>query len=64
MADPKQFRKFARECIRCAGENRDERRRQMFIELAKHWMRAALILERSIAIVDDDTSLVPKEEGG
>jgi hypothetical protein len=61
MASPMQFREFARECIRQAGETRDQRRRQILIDLAKHWMRAALLFERSHSSVDH-ASLVPTEE--
>jgi hypothetical protein len=64
MPGPKEFREFARECISRAGENRDEGSRELFIQLAKYWMRRALMLERSILIVEDDTSLVPKEDAG
>jgi hypothetical protein len=59
MSSPKEFREFAVECMRQAEESRDERQRQMLLDLAARWMRAAVQVERSI---DDDVSLIPKDK--
>ena len=61
MAGPMQFREFARECIRRAGETRDERRREMLVDLAKHWMRVALLFERPASSINE-APLVPTTE--
>ena len=61
-SSPKEFREFAQECLRWADETKSERHRQVLLELAKTWMQAALQLERSFALIDDDTrhTRVPK----
>jgi hypothetical protein len=38
---PKEYREFARECVRWAEESASEQDRQHFIEMAKAWMHAA-----------------------
>jgi hypothetical protein len=51
---PKEFREFAQECLRWAAETKSERHRQVLRDMAKTWMQAALQLERSLALTDDD----------
>jgi len=63
MRSGNEFREFAQECVRGAEEAKDERQRQILLELAKQWMHAALQVEESIALIDDDTPLVPKIRG-
>ena len=41
-SSPEEFRKFAQECLRWAGETKSERHRQ-----ARTWIQAALEVERS-----------------
>jgi hypothetical protein len=53
-ASPKEFREFAEECLRWADETKSERHRQVLLDMAKTWMQAALQLERSLALIDDD----------
>jgi hypothetical protein len=53
-ASPKEFREFAQECARWADETRSERHRQVLLDMAKTWMQAAVQLERSLALIDDD----------
>jgi hypothetical protein len=53
-ASPKEFREFAQECLRWADETKSERHRQVLLDMAKTWMQAALQLERSLALIDDD----------
>jgi hypothetical protein len=53
-ASPKEFREFAQECLRGADETKSERHRQVLLDMAKTWMQAALQLERSLALIDDD----------
>jgi hypothetical protein len=53
-ASPKEFREFAQECLRCADETKSQRHRQVLLDMAKTWMQAAVQLERSLALIDDD----------
>ena len=53
-ASPKEYREFAQDCLRGAAETKSERHRQILLEMAKTWMQAALQLERSLALIDDD----------
>ena len=56
---PKAFREFAQECVRWAEDTKDERQRQVLLDLAKRRMQAAMAVESSIVSIDDDTPLVP-----
>ncbi len=58
-ASPKEFREFAQECLRWADETKSEQHRQVLLEMAKTWTQAALQLERSLALIDDDDSRRP-----
>lgn len=62
MTSPKEYRQFAQECMRAAEETNDEEQRQLFLDMAKQWMQAALQVEGSIALIDDDTPLPPKPQ--
>jgi hypothetical protein len=42
-----EFREFAQECLRWAGETRSERHRQVLLEMARTWIQAALEVEGS-----------------
>ena len=53
-SSPKEFREFSQECLRWADETRSEQHRHVLLEMAKTWMQAALQLERSFALIDDD----------
>jgi hypothetical protein len=46
-ASPKEFREFAQECLRWAGDTKSERHRQVLLEMARTWIQAALELEAS-----------------
>ena len=54
-ASPNEFRDFAQECLRWADETKSERHRQILLDMAATWMQAALQLERSLALIDDDS---------
>jgi len=54
-ASPKEFREFAEECLRWSDETKSERHRQVLREMAVTWMQAALQLEHSLALIDDDS---------
>jgi hypothetical protein len=54
-SSPNDFREFAQECLRWADETKSERHRQVLRDMAATWMQAALQLERSLALIDDDT---------
>ena len=62
LASPKDFREFALQCLRWAEEARDERHRQVLLDLAKQWMRAALQLEKTIALMDESPPLAPEDK--
>src|SRR6516164_331363 len=47
-ASPEEFREFAQECLRWAGETKSDRHRQVLREMARTWIQAALELERSV----------------
>ena len=42
-----EFREFAQECLRWAGETKSERHRQALLEMSRTWIQAALEVERS-----------------
>ena len=46
-SSPEEFREFAQECLRWAGETKSERHRQALLEMARTWIQAALEVERS-----------------
>src|SRR6266511_6412769 len=46
-SSPEEFREFAQECLRWAGETKSERHRQALLETARTWIQAALEVERS-----------------
>jgi hypothetical protein len=62
MPGPKEFREFAQECVRWAEETQNERERRVLLDLARKWTLAALAVEGSIALIDDDAPLVPTGE--
>ena len=62
MPSPKEFREFALDCLRRAHEAREERGRQMLLDMAAHWMRAAIQVESEIALINDEASLIPKND--
>jgi hypothetical protein len=53
-ASPIELREFAQECLRSADETKSERHREVLLNMAKNLMEAALQLERSLALIDDD----------
>ena len=50
-ASPEEFREFAQECLRWAGETKSDRHRQVLREMARTWIQAALELERSLGLI-------------
>jgi hypothetical protein len=44
-ASSKEFREFAQECLRWAGETKSERHRQVLLEMARTWLQAAVEVE-------------------
>ena len=61
MSSPKEFRDFALRCMRWAEQAGDEKQRYLWLEMAAYWMRAAVALEKPIALVDDNVSLIPQK---
>ena len=51
-ASPKDFREFAQECLRWAGETRSDRHRQVLLEMARTWLQAALEIEGSLGPIE------------
>jgi len=47
----KEFREFAQECLRWAGETKSERHRQVLLEMARTWAQAALEAERGLGLI-------------
>ena len=62
MCSPKEFRDFSLRCMRLADEARDAGGRQLLLEMAAYWMRAAVYLERPIVLLDSVVPLVPEKE--
>jgi len=54
-ASPTDFREFAQECLRWAGDTKSDRHRQVLLEMARTWIQAAVELERSL--IDEATPL-------
>jgi hypothetical protein len=44
-ASPAEFREFAQECLRWAGETKSQRHRQVLLEMARTWLQAAVEVE-------------------
>jgi hypothetical protein len=53
MTSLKEYRQFARECVKQAAETHDERLREILNETARTWMRIALNVERSWSLKND-----------
>jgi len=49
--------------MRWAEAARDERHRQVLLDLARQWMKAAVQLERSFALLDDDQPRLAPRKG-
>jgi hypothetical protein len=45
-----EFREFAQECLRWAGETKSERHRQVLLEMSRTWIQAAVEVERSFGL--------------
>ena len=45
-SSPEEFREFAQECLRWAGETKSERHRQALLEMSRTWIQVALEVER------------------
>jgi hypothetical protein len=54
MTSPKEYRDFALECAKQATETKDEKLRAILLGTARLWMEAAMQVERSLALQDDD----------
>jgi len=55
-SSPEEFREFAQECLRWAGETKSERHHQALLEMSRTWIQAALEVERGRSISDPRTS--------
>jgi hypothetical protein len=41
------YRQFARQCLRWATESKTDEEKRAFLDLARDWMSAALLVDRS-----------------
>jgi hypothetical protein len=62
MSSTKAFRDFALKCMLWAAQAGEEKQRLLLLEMAAYWMRAAVALEKPIALVDDNVSLIPQKD--
>ena len=60
ITSPTEFREFEQDCVRWAEESKDEHHRKLLLDVAKECMRAALEVERSIGLIDEEAPLAPK----
>jgi hypothetical protein len=56
-SSPEEFREFAQECLRWAGETKSERHRQVLLEMARTWIQAALEVEGGLGPIAEATPL-------
>jgi hypothetical protein len=56
-SSPEEFREFAQECLRWAGETKSDRHRQVLLEMARTWIQAALEVEGSLGLFDEGAPL-------
>jgi hypothetical protein len=56
-SSPEEFREFAQECLRWAGETKSERHRQDLLEMARTWIQAALEVEGGLGPIAEATPL-------
>jgi hypothetical protein len=54
-SSPEEFREFAQECLRWAGETKSQRHRQALLEMASTWIQAALEVERGLGLIAEGT---------
>jgi hypothetical protein len=54
MTSPKEYRRFALECDEKAAQSKDEQLRKLLKDESRLWMEAALEVELSWALMDDD----------
>jgi hypothetical protein len=47
-ASSQEFREFAQECLRWAGETKSERHREVLLEMARTWLQAAVEIEGAL----------------
>jgi hypothetical protein len=59
MSSPREFRKFALDCLRRAQNARDETERQLLLDFAVRWMRAVINMEAQVS--DGDAPFSPRE---
>jgi hypothetical protein len=55
---PKEYRELMDEALRWASSARTESERDSFLQIAKAWHEAAMLLERSMGLVDKSNELL------
>jgi len=53
--DPKEYRQNAWRCVELANSSRSPDLKQTFLNLSKTWVKLAVEIERSRALIDIDT---------
>jgi hypothetical protein len=53
VSSPKEEREYADECIGWARTARTDQERDIFLQMARTWIEAAVRLERTLGIIDE-----------
>jgi hypothetical protein len=56
MTSPRDFRQFALDCLHWAEETSDASQRQIFLDIAKLYMRVSVELDERVTIAPRGTS--------
>ena len=59
MASSNEYREFANECMGWAKTARTDRERDLFLDMAKTWLEAAVRLEACQGIVRPQSGAIP-----
>jgi hypothetical protein len=57
MTTPADYRDFARDCLRWAGQAGDAAQSDTLIGIARMWMRTALIMEEQVTLANNAPKL-------
>ena len=55
MTSPTDYREFALDCVRWAENASDSSQRQILHDMARHWLKIAIEVERAAPFVDDES---------
>jgi hypothetical protein len=54
-----EYQQYAEECMRWATEAKSEEERKLFVEMARAWTQAALLVEETLAPVEQHRPAPP-----